>query len=142
MQPIATIGNLVEVTPWDDLQFRESHESDWIFLEDKTPFRFRVQGKLHNGGDLCGLYGSVESGPALFTGLICSIMIRSEPADWESSRKCQASFKIGPSAVLRSTRYEPEKNGNIVFFKHPDGTYIEGYPQISRFGGVSSVGQV
>jgi hypothetical protein len=52
-------------------------------------------------------------------------------SDWRvESSSFQAGFKVGPSAVVRDHRHD---------FRHPEGTALEGYPQMSRFGAVEVV---
>lgn len=60
----ATKGALIEVTPWDDLQYWPSRDSGWTFVADRMPFRFRVSGELIDDGFFFGLHGPVESGPS------------------------------------------------------------------------------
>jgi hypothetical protein len=64
MAALATIGTLVRVTPWDDLQYRTGPEADWELVKDETPFVFRVKGWLEDGHLTYGLYGSLDLGGA------------------------------------------------------------------------------
>ena len=63
MPALATTGTLIEVTPWDDLQHWPNANTNWEFVADSTPFRFRVAGELVDRGFFFGLYGPVEFGP-------------------------------------------------------------------------------
>ena len=49
MAALATPGTLVRVTPWDDLQFWPRADTVWEFINDRTPFVFRVEGWLKYG---------------------------------------------------------------------------------------------
>lgn len=81
MPPLATIGVLIEVTPWDDLQYWRDADTAWEFVADSTPFRFRVAGELLDNGFFFGLYGPVESAPDRYQNLICNIMLRYDNSD-------------------------------------------------------------
>jgi hypothetical protein len=126
---IADLGTVLRLTPDDDLQialaggaFRES--------DDRTPFYFQVQRHLYDGQLFYGLLGPVLSGPSRYAGLICNILVRTDATDWRKETQSQVNFKVGPGVV---TRNHHEHLG------HPDGTRLEGYPRISRFGLVEVV---
>ena len=131
MTPIATVGALVRVSPADDIQYWASPESPWEFVTDPTPFVFRVEGWLEDGHIRYGIYGPVVDGPERYLGLLCSIVTRWDGSDWRIESSSAAGFKVGPSIVTRDHRYD---------FRHPDGTTLEGYPCMSRFGEVEVVG--
>ena len=57
MLALATIETLIEVTPWDKLQHWPDANSVWEFVDDRTPFRFRVAGELNDDEFFFGLYG-------------------------------------------------------------------------------------
>ncbi len=127
MAPLGTVGILVRVTPWDDLQYCPSPDSEWAFVHDETPFVFRVAGWLQDGHISYGLYGPVVGGPERYRDLICSIVVREDGSDWRVETSSSAGFKVGPSVVVRNHMHD---------FRHPDGTTLEGYPRMSRFGEV------
>jgi hypothetical protein len=126
---IADIGTMLRLTPHDDLQIA-SVEGVWAFCDDPTPFYFRVQGHLYDGQIFYGLFGPVLSGPPRYEGLICNIMVRTDATDWRNETRSQVNFLVGPGVVTRNHREH---------FGHPDGTRLEGYPRISRFGLVEVV---
>ena len=139
MPPLATIGVLIEVTLWDDLQYRPSADSGWTFVTDRTPFRFRVAGELICDGFFFGLHGPVESGPSRYLNLICNIMLRHDNSDWQHRSECGASFRICPSITRRVATYDPAEHSDVPFYLSPEGTFVEGYPRMSRFGGIRVV---
>ena len=131
MASLATVGALVRVTPLDDLQYWAGPESAWVFVDDRTPFVFRVEGWLEDGHISYGLHGPVVDGPQRYRGLWCSIITRVDGSDWRlESSSCQAGFKVGPSIVVRDHQHD---------FRHPEGTLLEGYSRMSRFGKVEVV---
>ena len=131
MAALGTAGALVRVTPWDDLQYWPRPESVWEFIDDPRPFVFRVEGWLEDGHIRYGLHGPVVDGPQRYRGLWCSIITRVDGSDWRvESSSFQAGFKVGPSVVVRDHRHD---------FRHPEGTTLEGYPRMSRFGAVEVV---
>ena len=103
MAALATVGALVRVTPLDDLQYWAGPESAWEFVDDSTPFVFRVEGWLEDGHISYGLHGPVVYGPPRYRGLWCSISTRVDGSDWRvESSSFQAWFKVGPT-TQRST---------------------------------------
>lgn len=130
MATLATAGALVRVTPWDDLQFWAGPESPWDLIADRTPFVFRVEGWLEDGHIRYGLHGPLVDGPQRYHGLWCSIITRADGSDWRVESSSSANFKVGPSVVSRDHRHD---------FRHPEGTALEGYPRLSRFGAVEVV---
>ena len=139
MAALATIGTLIEVTPWDELQHWTDADTVWHFVDDRTPFRFRVAGELIDAGFCFGLYGPVESGPDRYRDLICNIMLRHDNSDWYNTDQCGASFKVGPSIAKRVADYDPAMHSDVAFYHHPDGTFVDGFPRTSRFGGIRVV---
>lgn len=139
MISLATVGVLIEVPPWENLQYRLAAGSTWNVVMDRTPFRFRVTGELIDNGSIFGLYGSIESGPSLYLNLVCNIMLRHEPSDWKNTNKCGASFKVCPSIVRRNVAYDTAEHSDVLFYHHPEGTFVEGFPRISCFGGIRVV---
>jgi hypothetical protein len=81
MTPLATAGALVRVTPLDDLQYWAGPESPWEFVNDPTPFVFRVAGWLEDGHIRYGLHGPVVDGPQRYRGLWCSIISEEDGDD-------------------------------------------------------------
>ena len=136
MPPLATIGSLIEVTPWDDLQYWPDANTISIFIDDRTPFYFRVAGELIDDGCFFGLHGRVESGPVRCLDLVCNIMVRHDDSDWHKTSECGASFKVAPSIAQRVGGYRSADHSDVPFFLHPEGTFVEGYPRTSRFGGI------
>jgi hypothetical protein len=97
---------------------------------DHTPFYFRVQGHLYDGQIFYGLFGPVLRGPSRYEGLICNILVRTDATDWRNETRSQVNFKVGPHVVTRN---------HCEHYGHPDGTRLEGFPRISRFGVVEVV---
>ena len=130
MTVIADVGAVLRLTPQDDLQIASGDGGRDCF-DDQTPFYFRVQGHLYDGQLFYGLFGPVLSGPSRYEGLICNILVRTDATDWRKETRNQVNFKVGPGVVTRDHRHQ---------FGHPDGTRLEGFPRISRFGLVEVVG--
>lgn len=131
MAGLATVGALIRVTPLDELQYWADPESEWEFVDDRTPFVFRVEGWLEDGHISYGLHGPVVKGPERYRGLWCSIITRVDGCDWRVEPFCeQVGFMVGPGIVVRDHRHD---------FRHPEGTTLEGHPRISRFGEVEVV---
>jgi ribosomal-protein-alanine N-acetyltransferase len=126
---IADIGTVLRLTPEDDLAI-VSGNGVWEYCDDQTPFCFRVQGHLYDGQLFYGLFGPVVSGPSRYSGLVCNIVVRTDATDWRRETWNQVNFIVGPGVVTRNHREH---------FSHPDGTCLEGFPQISRFGEVEVV---
>lgn len=130
MSALADIGAIIEVTPWDEIWVKTS-EDPCEYVNDARPFRFRVQGRLEDGQIFFGLYGRVIDGPGRYRGLICNVMVRASPTDWRIAESCQANFKVGPSVA---------RWNHDLDFRHPEGTVVEGFPVIGRFGAINLVG--
>ena len=130
MAALATVGALVRVTPSDDLQYWPQPGSEWEFVDDPRPFLFRIEGWLEDGHIRYGLHGPVVDGPDRYRGLWCSIITRLDGSDWRVESSSQAGFKVGPSIVVRDHQHD---------FRNPEGTTLEGYPRVSRFGLVEVV---
>ena len=141
MIPLTTTGTLIEVTPLDEVQYWPNANSDWTLIDDRTPFQFRVSGELIDERFFFGLYGFVEAGHGRYQNLICNIMLRLDDSDWFSTSECSASFKVGPTIAQRSADYDSTSHCDLPFYHHPDGTFVEGFPRMSRFGGVRVVGE-
>src|SRR5437588_732103 len=78
MAALGTIGNLVRVTPWDDLQYWPSPEAAWEFSDDGTLLFFRMEVWLQDGNIFYGLTGPVVDGPQRYRGLFCTIIVRED----------------------------------------------------------------
>ena len=141
MPALATTGTLIEVAPWDDLQYWPDANTVWEFVDDRTPFRFRVAGELFHDGFFFGLYGPVESGPDRYLDLICNIMLRHDNSDWYNSIECGASFKVGPTIAKRVVGYDSTNHDDCPFYLHPEGTCVDGFPRTSRFGGICVINE-
>jgi len=141
LKALATIGALIEVTPWDDLQYWADEHSGYSFVHDGTPFLFRVEGELIDEGVFYGLHGMVESGPKRYLGLTCSILLRGYDSIWQKDTEDQASFRVAPTVVKRCPDYDSIEHDDIPFYYHSDGIFVEGYPRVSRFGGIKVVNE-
>src|SRR5262245_17182255 len=129
MAVIADIGTVLRLAPHDDLCIALG---DGIYRDsnDRTPFEFQVHGHLYDGQLFYGLFGPVLSGPSRYEGLTCNILVRADATDWRKETRSQVNFKVGPNVVTRNHHHH---------FGHPDGTRLEGFPHISRFGLVEVV---
>ena len=128
MPAIATIGTEVKVTPSDDVQIVTApgkHE----FTDDRSPFALRVAGIIEEGGEIIGVFGDVVSGHQRYRGQTATLLARLEHSNWRRDNRSAANFKVGRSVA--------RPNGNHPFY-HPDGTDIEGFPFIIRFGSLDS----
>ena len=130
MSTLATVGALVRVTPWDDLQYWADPKSVWEFVADRTPFVFRVVGWLEDGHISYGLHGPVIDGPRRYRRLMCSIIAWEDESDWRVESSGSAGFKVGPNILVRDHKHD---------YRHPEGTTLKGYPRMSRFGMVEVV---
>ncbi len=126
METIADIGSLIEITPHDEIWIKTCEE-ETIYIDDRTPFRFRVRGHILDGQVFYGLYGPVDSGPERYLGLTCNITLRLDGSDWRHEHMSGANFKVGPAIITRNHSFD---------FRHPDGTVLQGYPVIGRYGHV------
>jgi len=129
MNAIGNIGAIIEVSPCDDV-WAETNAQECDNLTDRTPFRFRVEGRLEDGQIFYGLFGPVVSGPDRYRNLVCNIMVRVDGTDWRNEVQSQANFKVGPKMAYRDHRYD---------FRHPEGTRVDGYPIFGRFGWIELV---
>jgi hypothetical protein len=128
MPAIATIGAEVRVTPDDLVQVVRgpgSHE----FIDDRSPFSIRVTGIMEDSGAVIGVYGNVTAGHQRYLGQIATLLVRLDFSDWRRDNTSQANFKVGRSVA--------QPNGKHPFY-HPEGTDIEGFPFIIRFGSIDS----
>ena len=125
MAALAIVRTLVRVTPWDDLQYWPRPDSKWEYVDNRRLFVFRVEGWLEDGHVRYGLHGPVVDGPERYRDLLCSIITRVDGSDWRVESSSSAAFKVGPNIVVREHRHD---------FRHPEGTTLDGYPRMSRFG--------
>jgi hypothetical protein len=128
MPAIATIGTEVRVTPEDIVQIVYAggrHE----FVEDRSPFSVRVAGILEASGEVIGIFGDVVSGHERYLGQMATLLIRLDHSDWRRDNRSAANFKVGRGVA--------RPNGKHPFY-HPEGTDIEGFPFVIRFGSLDS----
>ena len=137
--PLANIGTLIEVTPAAELQHWPDAHSEWYFVNDTTPFYFRVAGELTDHAFFFGLHGPVESGPQRYLDLICSVLIRYDDSDWHSASSCTCSFKVAPTIAKRTPGYDASEHADCPFHIHPEGTFVEGFPRTSRLADIRGV---
>jgi hypothetical protein len=128
MPPIAKIGSLVEVTPLDEIQIvfgPGNHE----FVNDKTPFSMKVDGLLKEKERVIGVYGPVVSGHERYKDLTATLLVRLDNSDWTRDNHSAAGFKVGQG---------PAKPNGKYLVSHPEGTDIDGFPFIVRYGSIDS----
>ncbi len=136
---LATIGALIKVSPIDEIQYSYSYEN-FGMISDYSPFHFRVGGKLFDNEFLFGVYGPITAGHQRYSGLICSLIMRVEPCDWNLDTKSSAFFKIGPTRVFRNEEFDFDDHPDLAYwFVHPDATKVKGYPSFSRAGDIEVV---
>lgn len=82
---------------------------------------------LHENGVLIGVSGPVIDGHPRYQGLIATLLTRLDDSHWESDTHSGVNFKIGRSVAHRVSGLP---------HTHPDGTEIEGYPFIVRYGSI------
>jgi hypothetical protein len=126
--PIATINAVLTVTPHDQIQIVRGKD-DWELVDDKTPFRMRVSEVMQEHGVIIGVFGPVIDGPSRYAGMIATILTRLDGSRFETDMHTQANFKVGQTPARRVADYP---------HSHPDGTVIDSYPHILRFGGVDA----
>jgi len=128
MPAIAKIGTEIRVTPDDDVQIvlaPGKHE----FTDDRSPFSLRVAGVMEESGEIIGVFGEVVSGHQRYRGQTATLLVRLDHSDWRWDNRSAANFKVGRS-VARPNGKHP--------FHHPEGTDVEGFPFIIRFGSLDS----
>jgi len=128
--PIASIGSIVKVTPGDELQILHG-ENDYELVDDLSPFRVRVSDIIREDGVLIGISGPVIDGHERFHGLIATLLIRADHSHWESDVRSLVNFKVGSTVARRVNSYP---------VWHPEGTLIDSFPYIVRFGVIESEG--
>jgi hypothetical protein len=128
MPAIAKIGTEIRVTPEDELQIvlgPKNHE----FVDDRSPFSLRVSGTMEEAGKIVGVFGHVTSGHQRYRGQIATLLVRLDNSDWRRDNRSAANFKVGRSAA--------HLNGKYPFY-HPDGSDVDGFPFVVRYGSVDS----
>ena len=128
MPPIAKIGSVIEVTPSDNIQFVVGPR-DFQIIKDRNAFSMKVEGLIENEEKVVGVYGPVLSGHERYRGLTASLLIRLDNSDWTRDNHSAAGFKVG---------HGPAKPNGKHQVSHPDGTDIEGFPFIVRYGSIDS----
>jgi hypothetical protein len=128
MPAIATIGTEVRVTPDDDVQIIFAPGKQEL-TRDRSPFSLRVAGILEESGEIVGVFGDVLSGHERYRGQVATLLVRLDHCDWRRDNRSAANFKVGRSVA--------RPNGRHPFY-HPDGTDIEGFPVLMRFGSLDS----
>jgi hypothetical protein len=126
--PIASIGVVLTVTPRDEIQIvrgKGVHE----FVDDRSPFKMRVSEVLYEDGVLIGVAGPVVDGHQRYSGLVATLTTRIDGSHWETDMHSGAGFKVG-SSIARRVPGLPHY--------HPEGTKIDSYPFIIRYGGVDA----
>jgi hypothetical protein len=84
---------------------------------------------MEEAGEIIGVFGDVVSGHQRYQGKTATLLVRLDHSDWRRDNRSAANFKVGRS-VARPNGKHP--------FCHPEGTDIEGFPFIIRFGSVDS----
>jgi hypothetical protein len=128
MPAIAQIGTEVRVTPGDEVQIvfaAGKHE----FADDRSPFSLRVGGVMEEAGEIIGVFGDVISGHQRYLGQIATLLVRLDHSDWRRDNRSAANFKVGRSVA--------RPNGKHPFY-HPEGTDINGFPFVTRYGSLDS----
>jgi hypothetical protein len=118
----------VRVTPEDDIQVIRG-EGDYEFMDDRTPFRVRVSEVIQENGAVIGVSGPVIDGHGRYHGLIATLLTRWDDSHWESDTRSGVNFKVGSSAARRIHQFP---------HRHPDGTAIDAYPIIVRYGRIEA----
>ena len=128
MPAIARIGTEVRVTPGDDVQIvyaSGKHE----FIDDRSCFAVRVAGVIEESGKVIGVFGDVISGHSRYQAQIATLFVRLDHSDWRRDNRSAANFKVGRNVA--------RPNGKHPSY-HPEGSYIEGFPFIIRYGSLDS----
>jgi hypothetical protein len=128
MPAIATIGAEVIVTPGDDVQIvfaPGKHE----FVHDRSAFSVRIAGIIEESAKIVGVYGNVITGHERYRGQIATLFVRLDDSEWKRDNHSAANFKVGRSVA--------RPNGKHPFY-HPEGSDIEGFPFVIRYGVIDS----
>ena len=128
MPPIAQVGVEVRVTPDDDVQIVHA-PGKYEFTKDRSPFSMRVAGIMEESGEIIGIFGDVVAGPERYQGQVATLLLRLDHSDWRRDNRSAANFKVGQTVA--------RPNGKHPFY-HPEGTDIDGFPFIIRFGSLDS----
>jgi hypothetical protein len=128
MPPIAQIGSIVKLTTGDRIQIvhgPRQHE----FIDDRSPFSLRVSDIIGYEGRMIGVYGPVVSGHDRYKGLIASLLIRPDDADWTKDNLSSANFCVAYAPVKPNGKHPP---------RHPEGWGIGGFPYMGSYGLIES----
>ena len=126
---IGSIGVQVRVTPGDVIQLIR-RKGDHEFIDDRTPFVMRVENALWEDGRLIGVFGPVIAGPSRYLGMVATLLTRLDGSQWEREDHSAANFKVGPTKARRIA--------GLPHY-HPEGTEVDGYPQLLRYGSIEVV---
>ena len=136
--PLATIGTKLLLSPYDDVCCI-SGPAESEYIEDRSSIGFKVEGWLVEDGWSHGVYGTVTEGSSRYLELICSAMLRAIPyKDWHEIESDHAAFIVGPTKAIKNSDYD-DCGAGIDFFRHPDGTFVSGYPYFSTYAGIREV---
>ena len=116
------------VSPGDDVEIvlaPGTHE----FTDDRSPFFVRVTGVMKEADKIVGVFGDVTSGHKRYEGQTATLLVRLDHSDWRRDNRSAANFKFGRSVARPNGKHE---------FYHPEGTDIEGFPFLIRYGSLDS----
>jgi hypothetical protein len=88
-----------------------------------------VEGVLEQDGTIIGVFGAVVSGHERYLNQIATLLVRLDGSDWRRDNRSAAQFKVGKS-IARPNGKHP--------FHHPEGTDIDGFPFLCRYGSLDS----
>ena len=126
--PIASTGVVLTVTPRDDIQIVRG-KGDHEFVADRSPSKMRVAEVFQEDGSLIGVAGPVIDGHSRYRGMIATLMTRIDGSRWETDMHSGANFKVGRTIAHRVPGFP---------HYHPEGTAVDDYPYIIRYGGVDA----
>jgi len=84
---------------------------------------------LQEDGAIIGVAGPVIDGHPRYLGKIATLTIRTDNSHWESDMFSGTNFKVGPTIARRIPAFP---------LGHPEGTEVDGYPFIIRYGRVDA----
>jgi hypothetical protein len=126
--PIASIGSILRVTPGDELQIVHA-KGEHEFVDDRFPFRVKVSQFIYEHEILIGVSGPVIDGHPRYQGFMATLLTRLDDSHWELDVRSAANFKIGATVARRIIG---------IPHGHPDGTVIDSFPYIVRYGSIAS----
>lgn len=127
MPPIAQLGATVTVAPSDEIQVVTGPDES-EFINDLTPFSIRVTGTIREDSNIIGVFGPVSGGAERYRGLIATLFVRLDNADWRKDNRSAANFKVAAEPATL--------NGKHPFY-HPEGSDVP-FPHIIRYGSLDS----